>query len=300
MRKVLFVVLCCMVVMALANSAFAARFYSEWRGAEGGSWNVATAVNTNWTITTVPINSTGYINGVRPADYYQAGFKGFGAAPGTVASPGITSGTVGADVISVGGTLGGRLTINGGTVNVSEYLTLGAASTDIGTVEMISGSLNTGTQCANSKLFVGQAGKGTLTMNGGTITVGDWGTGNIHGSLNNLDLAAGYATTPTLTEAVVNLLGGTIYASDLAMQAAAVTAGKARIVITDGVLWLKGNDTGYLAPWLNTAITTTKAGGTVLAQYDGTTWTKVYATPEPTTVCLLGLGALSLVRRNKK
>ncbi len=300
MRKVMFIVLCCMVVMALANSAFAARFYSEWRGAEGGNWNVGTAVGTNWSIATVPVASV-YVNGTRPADYYQAGFKGFGAAPGTVASPGITSGAVAADVVSIGGTLGGRLTINGGTVNVSEYLTLGAASTDIGTLQMLSGSLNTGVQCANAKLFVGQAGKGTLTISGGAITVGDWGTGNIHGVLNNLDIAAGYATTPTLTEGVVNLLGGTIYANDLVMQAAAVTAGKARILITDGQLFLKGNDTGTLASWLNNAITTTNAGGTVMASYDSSRdMTRVWATPEPATICLLGLGALSLVRRNKR
>jgi len=28
-----------------------------------------------------------YVDGVRPITYYQAGFKGFGASPGTVTSP---------------------------------------------------------------------------------------------------------------------------------------------------------------------------------------------------------------------
>jgi len=111
MRKI---VLCFIVVMVFASYASAARVYSEWRGAEGAAWNVPA----NWNNNIVPV-AMDPPGGPQHVNYTSAGFKG----PGSLNSPGITAGIiVAADQITIGGSTGGNLKVNGGIVNVSEYL----------------------------------------------------------------------------------------------------------------------------------------------------------------------------------
>lgn len=286
MKKVI-LALCFMVILGLASSAMAARVYSEWRGAEGASWNVTT----NWLNGIVPV-AVDTLN-TQNVNYASAGFKGYGAAPGTIASPGITSGIVTTDQLTLGGSLGGRLTVDGGTVNISEYMTIGSNTAEIGTLEMKSGIISTGLFLANSSIFVGQSGKGTLNMTGGTINI-----------RQNLSIADKYATAPTTSEGLVNLFGGTIYAADLLMNGGA--ADKSNMVITNGFLVLAGNKVDKITGTTGFAtqgwITTTNPGGTVMAAYDldgGTT--TVWATPEPATICLFGLArwVYSAETRNK-
>jgi hypothetical protein len=277
---------CCVLILflllALVSNAFAARVYSQWQGAEGAAWNVPA----NWNNGIVPV-AKDPPGGPQDPNYSSAGFKGFGTPP-TIASPGITVGiTVAADQITCGGGGGGKLTVDGGTVNVSEYITMGNAAAEIGVLEMKSGTINTGVMITNAALFVGMAGSGTLNMTGGVINV-----------RTNLSLANSYAANPLTSVGLVNLLGGIINADNLLMNGAA--AGKSNIIITDGFLVLNGDDTGTLAPWLNTCIRTTKPGYTVTAAYDPDSMkTTVWAIPEPATVCLLGFGVLGLFGRKK-
>jgi hypothetical protein len=97
----------------------------------------------------------------------------------------------------------------------------------------------------------------------------------------------------------VNLLGGTIYANDLLMNGA--VGGKSNLIINDGFLVLNGDDTAAIDGWIGLgAIRTTIPGGSVLSAYDPDSMkTTVWAIPEPATICLLGIGALSLLRRRK-
>ncbi len=272
------------LLLALGSNAFAARVYSEWRGAEGAAWNVPA----NWNNVIVPV-AKDPPGGPQDPNYSSAGFKGWGAAPGTVTSPGITVGiTVSSDQITCGGALGGRLTVDGGTVNASEYITMGNAAAEIGVLEMKSGTINTGVMITNAALFVGMAGSGTLNMTGGVINV-----------RTNLSLANSYAANPLTSVGLVNLLGGTIYANDLLMNGAA--GGKSNIVITNGTLVLNGDKTVKVGGWIDDGvIRTTIEGGEVLCSYNaGTDKTTVLAIPEPATICLLGFGALSLFGRKK-
>jgi len=281
MRKVKFIVLCFMVMMAFASSASAGtQIYTQWTGAVSTDWTVAG----NWS-NGVPqqLDPPG---GPQGTNFGKAGFKNKST------SPDLTGKTVAVDQIVVGGLIsgsptGGFLTVAGGTLNISEFGNIGNIATESGILNInAGGTINTGTMIpAQGRFIVGKAGPGVVNMNGGTLNLTSY-----------LTIAPDALVT---ANGLVNLNSGTIYATDLLMAAGGL--GTARMVITDGFLVLQGNDTATLAPWLNTWITTTNAGGTIMAAYDldsGTT--TVWATPEPATVCLLGLGAMGLLRRNRK
>ena len=276
MRKI---VLCFIVVMVFASYASAARVYSEWRGAEGAAWNVPA----NWNNNIVPV-AMDPPGGPQHVNYTSAGFKG----PGSLNSPGITAGIiVAADQITIGGSTGGNLKVNGGIVNVSEYLTTGNGATEIGVVTMNSGTINTGVMITNAAFFVGMAGSGTLNMNNGVINV-----------RTNLSLANNYVASPLTSVGLVNLLGGTIYADNLLMNGAA--ANKSTMIITNGKLVLNGDDTMAVQTWIDGgSIRTTIPGGEVTCSYDVGTGKTTVLVPEPATMSLLGLGLLSILRRKK-
>jgi hypothetical protein len=268
-------VLILFLLLALVSNASAT--YCEWKGVEGGDWFTAT----NWANGIVP-NATG--NAAEP--FYKAGFK---TGAGSVTSPGITAGVnVTTDQVTDGGGGGGRLTIDGGTMAVSQYFFLGVSAAESGILEMKSGSLSTGIYSTNAHIYVGQAGKGTVNMTGGVINV-----------RTNLSLAHAYAANPLTNEGLVNLLGGVINANDLLMNGAA--AGKSNLIITNGFLVLNGDKTVKIDGWISSNnIRTTIPGGSVLSAYDPDSMkTTVWAIPEPATICLLGFGALSLIGRKK-
>jgi hypothetical protein len=276
---------CCVLIillmLALVSSAFGAAVYSEWRGAEGGDWFTAS----NWNNSIVPTAKDK--PGVSDPNLSKGGCKAFGSLPYTITSPGITAGvTVACDQFTLGGTNGGKLVIGGGTMNVSEYLTMGANAGENGVLYMNSGTINTGVFFNNAHLFIGQKGTGTVYMNGGTINLISVNPGNLR--IADFNAAA---------DGKLYLNAGTIYANDLLMPYA--KAGS--IDITGGVLKLIGNDTAVVNGFITAGkIITSLENGTIQVSYDsGTNRTTVLAIPEPATICLLGFGVLGLFGRKK-
>jgi hypothetical protein len=266
-----------MVVMTFASYAFAVTTYTQWNGSGAGvgNWNDST-----WSVAW-PHSATDS-GGVMGNPNYKSGFK-------TNSYPDLSAGTYSTDILVFGGsnaTRANNLVLNGATINVSEYITLAAAATDNGVVTVNSGIINTGVNYNNAQFYVTQLGTGVLNMEDGEIHVGLNYSGNLSMT------GTGVSSVGTL-----NLDGGVIYANDLLKG-----SGTANLIITDGFLVLNSNReteiAGYVtAGWLRT----TNPGGSVMAAYDldsGTT--TVWATPEPATICMLGLGSLALLRRNRK
>jgi hypothetical protein len=149
--------------------------------------------------------------------------------------------------IRVGAGGGANLTMNGGTLNVGEWLMIGAdAPSTPGTFTMSDGTINLGSSApGNGHLWIGYMSSGTFTMNGGTINVpGRFGLGWAGGA------------------AVVHLDGGDIITADFSMTASC------SIDITYGTLTFDGDPSvvsGYIASgW----ITAFGGAGTLVVEYD--------------------------------
>jgi hypothetical protein len=302
MRKVL-IVLCFIVVMALANyaSAATATAYDQWAGANGVAWDAAASNwnNNNPSGSHILPTATDLANvaGNGGALNYKVGFK----TP--TSAPSMTSGTMYADILVVGGgTLAapGIMTDSGTNIDVSEYITLAAAATDFGVMTLNSGIVDTGYQMNNESFFVSQLGWGKLVMNGGTINVGvtHW-TGSA--APYTQDFSKSIYGAFTLAQSAGStgnayLNGGVINADTFA-----VGAGTGHLYVDGGSLVLNGNVVTTINSLIGTVITTDLAGGSVLATYNaGTGKTTISEIPEPATVCLLGLGAMALLRKNKR
>jgi hypothetical protein len=285
MRKMKFIVLCFIVVMAFASYASAgAQTYTEYRGVDGGDWNIAA----NWS-NGVPLQLDP-LGGPQGAFFGKAGFKGWSSNNGK--SPGLYAGTVNVDQIVVGGVTPGAaqygyLNIDGGTLNVSEFGHLGNGATDNGTITINSGTLNCGTMIPSlGNLKVGFNGTGTLNMNGGVLNLTTY-----------LGIADGTGATANGT---VNLNGGVINATDLRMRFNNIGGQQAFLVIKDGLLKLTNavDLTGKIEGWIDNGWIKGATGYVAETVYANGV-TTVYATPEPATMSLLGLGLLSILRRKK-
>jgi len=267
-----------MLAAVIAGSSFAAQIYTEWRGTISTDWNVAG----NWTAG-VP-QTLHPVGGPKATDFGKAGFKG------TYGSPFIGNGTVvSVDQIVVGGSTGGLLNIDGGILNISEFGNMGNTATEAGTLNINSGSINCGARISNEGRFiVGLSGRGTLNINGGSLNLTTY-------------LTIGEGTVAT-SNGLVNLNSGYIYASDLFMKRQS-TLPTANMIVKDGLLVLNNtNDlTNKLNGYINNGWISAFEGYTLHTAFDseaGTTtlWATI---PEPTTLCLVGLGVLGLFGRKK-
>jgi len=162
--------------------------------------------------------------------------------------------------------------------------------------------------------ITGGGRNGMLHMDGGTITlltaqgklgVGNGADGNPTGSQNitgTLEMTGGNINARTmmiganLTKGIVTISGGTIdLIIDFVMRPNALNpnvpsltiSGSGKIIVTgnlsDRILGYQG------AGWINEEAVVTYNAGT----------NRTTITPEPATLCLLGIGALSLIRRKR-
>ena len=204
-----------------------------------------------------------------------------------------------ASVINIGGVAAtyngglprGQLTINSGVLTVGNGLRVGGSSSSkrSGELYVNGGIINAPT----TYLAVGygpSAGgtSGWMYMTGGTVNVNQFDIIRIAGAAGSG--VNGYAY----------ISGGTINATDLRIKpvggdgiALLDITGGAKIIITgnkrDTILgyvgsgWIKSNGVDLDEAWVN---------------YNPNT-DKTIITPEPATLCLLGIGALSLIRRKR-
>jgi hypothetical protein len=231
----------CIIVICLTCSAWSAVVYNQWSGGAGTSdWNTAG----NWALGYVPdILAPNLIDNVK------AGFK---TPTGPVLGPGTTDAA--AYQITLGGVSGGIVTMNGGTLHVEQYIAMGVSAGEDGTLAMNSGIITVGGS-GSQKYFVGQAGTGTINMNGGTISI-------------PAELTIADTTGSTGT---VNLNGGVITASVLQMNKSG--GATAKLDISGGTLILDANQIasidGFVAD-ANVLLVAYNGAGTVIRDYNVT------------------------------
>jgi len=270
------------LLLAVAGSAWAS---NDWKTANTDN---AWFTPTNWS------------GGVVPSRAVETNTRTYQTLFNTiVGGPVINSGAAESFQLEVGGSndaVGptksiGTVTINGGTLTTGSldnlrggYFRCGASSTSNrwGAIYMNGGTVNVG---GVEPFTVGWGSttldvRGWLYMTAGTINVTNkFIIGNAAG-------ASGYA----------DLDGGTIYAGDFQMK---VTAGTGTVSLNmsgDAEIIITGDKTALVAQYMDNGWINEE----VLYDYDGRNpgKTTLYI-PEPATLCLLGFGALSLLRRKR-
>ncbi len=175
----------------------------------------------------------------------------------------------------------GQLTMESGMLTVGNGLRVGGSSSSKRSGELY---VNGGTINAPAYLAVGYGptgggNSGWMYMTDGTINAGVFDIGRVAGT-------NGYA----------DISGGTIYATDFRMKPAGGAgivslslSGTGKIIVTgDKTTTIQGYiDNGWINDNVQMSLTM-NPGSTTL-----------YVIPEPATICLLGLGMLSLIRRRK-
>ncbi len=197
------------------------------------------------------------------------------------------------------GTQTPSITLNGGTLNVSDIRAGDAGS---GGADII---MNSGVANVSGFTAVGSDTPGQLFMNGGTFNAGTLGLPNWFGatgsSTGNAFVDGGNLNTNGI---LIDFLGnsptsGIDFTKDLAAGGGLVTDTQD---LTDPVDWTNWQDQINL--WIGTGIISTSTGGTVQASFSSagsvrTTLISSVAVPEPMTMtmALFAVGGLMLRRR---
>lgn len=182
--------------------------------------------------------------------------------------------------IGSGDSAAGSVTINGGTLladpDGTGKLCLAHATGSTASLTMSAGLVDVGTGI----IEVGEIGTGTMLLTGGQLTSSAAGI-----------YLGGFSGAGT---GRVDLDGGEILVTSLTINATSL------FDVSGGLLKTYGDD--RIA--MNNLIAANKliaynGAGTVDVQFDGT-YTYVTGIPEPATMCLLGLGALTLIMVRRK
>jgi hypothetical protein len=263
------------VVLMISAAASALTNYYQWTGLAGdGDWNNPN----NWSPNPGFIILAQDSGGIMGNPNIKVGFK----TPGNY--PTLVSNTYSADILVCGGanaSYQNELVLNGSTLNISEYITLAAATNDTGVMTINSGTLNTGVQYSNAAFYVTQKGTGILHMNGGTLNVGL----NYSGNLN-------ITSADTTGAGTLYLDGGTIYANDLVKG-----SGTASLVVTLGRIILNGDRTNEIQGYIDEGWLTAAPGFFIPVMHDDLADVTIIGIPEPATIGLLALGGLLLRKR---
>ncbi|UCC99933.1 MAG: discoidin domain-containing protein, partial [Phycisphaerales bacterium] len=138
----------------------------------------------------------------------------------------------------------GELTMDGGTLTTSGYMSTAYHEGTSALITMNSGSVYIGDPAgSNGHLYLGRAGPATFNMNGGTFTVDD-----------NLQL--GRTATGN---GMINLAGGVLQLGNLTLG-----AGTGLVDITGGTLILVGDDTAVVEGFITSGVIVAYGGAGIL------------------------------------
>ncbi|MFA5292129.1 MAG: hypothetical protein WC496_03750 [Phycisphaerae bacterium] len=175
---------------------------------------------------------------------------------------------------------GSKVTVNGGTLQVSDHLFVGQWGTDQkGILQVDSGIVNTTLLMCGGDTD-GSQGDGTLLMNGGTVNI-SW----------LLAVAGGYSGTNGNGVGHIQLDDGTI---DVTGGGGLVMSDNGSIDITGGSLILNGEITDVTTYG---DVTAYDGIGSFIYSYDSGRTTITAVIPEPITLVFVGLGALLLRKK---
>jgi hypothetical protein len=277
MRKVLILLL----VLGVASTVYGVGVTTAWRTVAQGRISSDWLTAVNWSAglpTNEAGNSTTLYNSAAQADGPIINGAGAVALAIRCGGAGGPAGTT------------ANMTMQGGDLTVGDFLLVAPDSTtgggrngmlhmDGGTITMLTaqGKLGIGNG-ADANPTGSQNITGTLEMTGGTI------------------YAKFMAIGSNLTKGIATISGGTIdLITDFVMRPNALNpnapsltiSGTGRIIVTGD---LKARIEGYRDNgWIN--------DDAVVLYYSGPN--RTYLVPEPATLCLLGIGALSLIRRKR-
>jgi len=266
------------VTQPLIDSTVTASHTKIWVGADVSGSSVATL-----TMTGGSLASTGAFDFI----------VGYGAThEGTINMSGDSSITVGGSnlkAFDIGFYGTGSVTMSGSaSIAATAGVGVGYATTGTGSLTM-SGSA---TVTAGTSVLIGRLGTGTLTMNGGTITAAD----SFYVGWNY----ASYTGTGT-----VSLNAGLIQVGNSSDDEFSMTTGST-MNITGGTMTIFDDD-GSKATAIQGYVTGNQLSGygyydlshVIVSWDEDNSLTTVTAVPEPATICMLGFGALALLRRKR-